>query len=480
MKRKIMVILAIVTGLCLGGLLLPEGSEAASKVKIDKKHFPDKIFREYVKKYDKNGDGYFSVKEREAVKKIELDNDLYPATLNLMGMDYFPKTEELTLIWCDVKNLRFDRLKNLKVVNLEQCKKEDNKESDKEYDFTANKKLKEVQIRRGNVKRILLAKNNKIEKFILRVPKQMKKVDLSRLSQVEELWLFDSEAESFNLKKCTFLKKAVITGNPNLTKLDFSANPNLEELEVNGNHLTSLNLSKNVKLKVLNVAGNYPFETLNISKLKKLRDLDCAGLQLKKLNLKGNPNLRRLDCQANQLETLDLSANTKLEYLNCSLNPLEELDISMLSELNDLNCRYGRLTSLDITKNEKLRSVDCEGNCISFIDFSYQMDSSIVEVGKAEMLQTQLLPPADSTPESGIPIDKEHFPDYALRYVVLADFDINRDGILSEQESCMERYLDLDDRYITFNRKVIDCRGVEYLKGIIGVRAGKGTILWNY
>lgn len=32
-------------------------SKVASKVKIDKKHFPDKIFREYVKEFDKNKDG---------------------------------------------------------------------------------------------------------------------------------------------------------------------------------------------------------------------------------------------------------------------------------------------------------------------------------------------------------------------------------------------------------------------------------------
>jgi len=498
MKRKSIVMLVLAVGVFLGGLFLQETAEAASKVRINKKHFPDKILREYVKGFDGNQDGSLSKKEREGVKKIKLDNSLYPAEMNFRGLDYFPKTEELTLIWCDAKNLRFDGLRNLKVVNLEFCKKIDRKASDKEYDFTANKKLEEVQIKRGQVKRVLFAKNNKIRKFTFKVPKSMKTVDLSRLSQVEELNLTASEVKGFGLKKCKSLKTVAITGNPKLTKLDFGNSPNLEELDASGNHLTSLDISKNSKLQVLNVASNYLsklnvsqnrdlreldcrtnlLKTLDIGKLKRLRILECSGLQLKELNLRGNPNLERLDCAVNQLETLDVSANTKLESFYCDLNPLEELDISKLSELNWFNCRYARLTSLDITKNEKLRSIDCEGNCIPFIDFNKQMDLRRLEVDKAVMLQEQLLPAAGSTAEFGIPIDQKHFPDYALRYTVLADFDKNRDGILSEEESLKEQPFDLE-KYNLFERRMIDCTGMEYLKGMTEVRHGKGITLLN-
>ena len=507
MKRRSAVMLILAVGVCLGGLFLQGTVEAASKIKIDKKHFPDKIFREYVKGFDGNKDGYLSKKEREAVKKIKLTSSRLssPAEINLEGMGYFPKTKKFIIDYCEVKNLRLDKLKNLRVVNFHQCKKVDKKESDKEYDFTQNKKLEEIELRRigGNVTRVLVAKNNNIKKFIFKVPNKMKKVDLSRLSQVEEFDVYSSTAKdvSISLKKCTSLKKASISGHSYLTKLDLSDSPDLEELKVGGNHLNSLNISQNKKLKVLNIAGNdfskldvsqnrnlqelncsggssNLLENLNLGKLKRLRVLNCSGMQLKKLNLKGNPNLEELYCAANQLETLDLSANTKLKQLFCSLNPLKELDISMLSELNWLSCRYNRLTSLDITKNEKLRSIDFEGNCIPIVDYSKQLDSAISEVDKELMLQTQLLPTTDSPAESGIPIDKEHFPDYAMRYVVLADLDTNHDGILSEQESHQKKSLEFW-KYIPVECKVIDCTGMEYLKGITGVICDKGVTLLN-
>ena len=57
MKRRSAVMFFLAVGICLGGVLLQNTAEAASKIKIDKNHFPDKIFREYVKEFDKNKDG---------------------------------------------------------------------------------------------------------------------------------------------------------------------------------------------------------------------------------------------------------------------------------------------------------------------------------------------------------------------------------------------------------------------------------------
>ena len=81
-------------------------------------------------------------------------------------------------------------------------------------------------------------------------------------------------------------------------------------------------------------------------------------------------------------------------------------------------------------------------------------------------------------PEEGIPIDKEHFPDYALRYEVLANFDTNHDGILSEKESLAEQPLNLE-KYSFSRRREIDCTGMEYLKGVTDVEFNNGTILLN-
>ena len=104
MKRREIMLFALLAGLCFGGLLLPDTAEAASKVKIDKKHFPDGTFRQAVKSFDKNKDGYLSSKERKAIKSIKLENEkcsFGPSTrqkLNLKGIEYFPQTKELKIV----------------------------------------------------------------------------------------------------------------------------------------------------------------------------------------------------------------------------------------------------------------------------------------------------------------------------------------------------------------------------------------------
>lgn len=222
---------------------MPDTAEAASKVKIDKKHFPDGTFRQAVKSFDKNKDGYLSSKERKAIKSIKLENEkcsFGPSTrqkLNLKGIAYFPQTKELNIVFYRLKNLKLDKLKKLKTVKLEDCQKVDGTKSDEKYDFTKNKKLEKLCLKNigDNVKQISFARGNKIKSLELIVPKQMATVDLSRLSQMDDLQIHDSEIETIDLKKCVSLKKIWICNNKNLKELIFGANSELEEL-VASNH----------------------------------------------------------------------------------------------------------------------------------------------------------------------------------------------------------------------------------------------------
>ena len=533
MKRKGIMLLALLAGLCFGGLFLSGNADAASKIKIDKKHFPGKAFREYVRKFDKNKDGYLSKKERKAVRRIELESGKGPCSfaitlrylpkINLKGIGYFTQTEELKILDYKVENLKFATLKNLKMVdiNMTSIKGNDGKAVEK-YDFTENKKLREISLHwiGGSVKQILLASDNEVKKLALKPTSNMNKLDLSHFSQVEELIIERGETlESIDLGKCALLKKADISYNKKLTSLDFSGNPNLEKLTAYNNHLTSLDISKNRKLKYLMVDYNYLtklnvsqnvelreiecshnlLETLDISTLKRLRTLHCYCLKLKELNLTENLELEQLGCDGNQLETLDLSANTrllgvscnanrletldlsvntKLLDVNCGANPLEKLDVSMLPKLTGLSCDYARLTALDVSNNRKLDSLTYAGNRIPFVDLTGHSVRISNSEAVAKMQKSQLLPPVDGSLEEGIPIDKEHFPDYALRYEVLADFDSNHDGILSEKESLIKRPLNLTE-YGSASRREIDCTGMEYLKGITEVISGSDTILLN-
>ena len=476
-------------------------SKVASKVKIDKKHFPDKVFREYVKGFDKNKDSYLSVKERKAVKKMELDNYEYaPAAaidsadiLNCKGMEYFPQTKELKIVYYRLKNLRFDKLKNLKIVDISDCQKADGKESDGKFDFTKNEKLKEIKFcqMRGNIKKIQVAQDNQLKSFMVEYPEKLEELDLSCFPQLEELSLYGLEVESIDLRSCISLEKVSIRENPNLTSLNCSACSNLKELILDDNHLTSLNLSQNPKLEKLNVSfndlsdldvshnlnlnelqcGHNLLETLDITMLKNLVGLYCWGMKLKELDIKGNPKLCWLNCEANQIEELDVSENEMLFGIWCGANPIEELNLDGLIETS-LWCDYNRLTSVKFPGDgggSYMGNRILDGNVSGF---------GCSELEKEILQKSQLLPPADGITEAGIPIDKEHFPDYALRYLVLADFDTNHDEVLSEQESLAKQPLNFE-KYQGNLRREIDCTGMEYLKGITEVKYFYKTTLLN-
>lgn len=219
MKRKRMGIFVLVMGICFGGLFLSDNAEAASRVKIDKKHFPGKIFRNIVKEFDTNKSGYLSKKERDAVSRIELNNGKLPSDetisaapiVDMKGLKYFTQTETLKFYGYRLRNLKFDSLKKLGRIEILHCRKVDRKKSDGTYDFTKNKKLQEVTLMRigSIVDKILFDKGNEIKEFTLKVPAKLERLDLSRLSQVEKMWVqYGPVLKSIDLRECTSLKEA--------------------------------------------------------------------------------------------------------------------------------------------------------------------------------------------------------------------------------------------------------------------------------
>lgn len=520
MKKFNMLLVALTAGLYCGIFFLPHSANAASQIKIDQTHFPDKTFRKYVKEFDTNKNGYLSQKERKAVKKLKLyhwscslDSGLQSAPkINLKGMEYFPKIKNLEITNYKVKNLNLAKLKKLVSVDLMEVGKKDGKETDTVLDFSQNTNLKNISIESGNTKQIYFPKNNKIQKLELSSMKQLKNLSFIHLSQLKDLSFTHSKIEKINLNGCTNVRKINLSYN-DINKITIDACTNLEELDLYKNNLKSLDLTQNKKLKILRVDNNNLFELdlsqnkeltdlnisrnnllgldlsknaaltsincstnfireLDISALKQIETLNCNGLQLKELNLKENKVLRGIACSANQLETLDVSQNTKLTALLLGTNPIEELTVSMLPDLYYLDCSYNRLENLDISQNKKLEYLNCIGNRIlSLNTFGPSEKLSIID-------KQQLLTTGDGAPDTGITIDKEHFPDYALRYVVLAEFDTNHDGILSEKESQTKKTLNLK-KYNGSERRLIDCTGIKYLKGITSIVKNDYTTLVN-
>lgn len=237
-------------------------SKTASAVKIDKKHFPDKAFRTYIKtEFDQNKDGELSRTEIAKVSEIYVE---YTEIRSFKGIGYFT---ELTSLYC-----RGHQLKTL--------------------DVSKNKKLKSLDCGMNELEKLNVSKNTKLESLSCQY-NPLAGLDVSKNKKLENLLCFDC----------------------GLKKLDVSKNTKLLTLECSGNKLTSLDVSKNAKLQSLLCYQN-GLKKLDVSKNVELTTLDCGYNNLTTLDLSKNTKLTSLTCSYNNLTTLDVS-NCNLYECGC-------------------------------------------------------------------------------------------------------------------------------------------------------------------
>ena len=243
-------------------------------VEINSTNFQATNFQNYVKQYDKDGNGSLSLEERNEVTTIELPDDLYCPTMK--GIEYFP---ELVTLKCSNTHMRsLDVSKNLKLEtlwctwnNLEQL------------DVSKNKALKDLRCGDNYLTTLNVSQNEALE------------------------WLSTNDMRS------------------NLNSLDVSYNKALKHLECTKNGLTSLDVSSNEALEQLVCNGN-PLTELDVSKNDKLTSLDCRRCGL--TSLKFGSAVSSMECDENQLTELDISQNTRWTDLRCGDNKLTSLSFN--------------------------------------------------------------------------------------------------------------------------------------------------------
>lgn len=296
MRKKSTRLLSAALAVCMMLSVLPVGAFAAEpgaeeqengasaqaeeefvqpeSVEINSTNFQDTDFQNYVKRYDKDGNGSLSLEERNKVTTIELPDDSYCPTMK--GIEYFP---ELVTLKCPEAHVRsLDVSKNLKLEtlwcywnNLEQL------------DVSKNKALKELLCGYNNLTTLNVSQNEALE------------------------WLSTNDMRS------------------KLNSLDVSYNKALKHLECMKNGLTSLDVSSNEALERLVCDGN-PLTELDVSKNDKLTSLDCNRCGL--TSLKFGPAVSSMECDENQLTVLDISQNTKWSDLRCGDNKLTSLSFN--------------------------------------------------------------------------------------------------------------------------------------------------------
>ncbi len=296
MRKKSTRLLSAALAVCMMLSVLPVGAFAAEpgaeeqengasaqaeeefvqpeSVKINSTNFQDTDFQNYVKQYDKDGNGSLSLEERNKVTTIELPDDSYCPTMK--GIEYFP---ELVTLKCSNTYMRsLDVSKNLKLETL-WC----NWNNLEQLDVSKNKALKDLRCGDNNLTTLNVSQNEALE------------------------WLSTNDMRS------------------KLNSLDVSYNKALKHLECTKNGLTSLDVSSNKALERLVCDGN-PLTELDVSMNDKLTSLDCNRCGL--TSLKFGSAVSSMECDENQLTELDISQNTKWTDLRCGDNKLTSLSFN--------------------------------------------------------------------------------------------------------------------------------------------------------
>lgn len=188
----------------------------------------------------------------------------------------------------------------------------------------------------------------------------IRQTDLSKLTNLEILYMNHNELESLDLSNIHKLKYVELSDNPmNKGNLVIGDQPDLLMLEIaqTGNLDPNFKMSNYPKLKVFTCWGNPGITSLDPSQ--------C-------------PDLIQLSLDGTSVETLDVSHNTKLQILNISDTRIKNIDLSKNIYLTEFYCKHEsgsvntdiKLTDIDVTKNVNLVRLAASGNELTSIDVS--------------------------------------------------------------------------------------------------------------
>jgi len=395
---------------------------------------PDENFKKYLLAlFDTNKDGKISTEEAGVVTYMDCSNK---AIASMVGLEHFVRLD--TLLCNDNQITALNLSKNVRLALL-NC---DNN-AISSLDVSKNIELVHLTCRSNQMTTLNVSENIKL-KMLDCTTNKLPTLNVDKLVAIELLRCFDNEIDALDISKCAALitldcknnhltalvsNNAALTtidcSNNQLTTLDVSKNAALKTLYCPDNHLTAL-VSANEALTSIDCSNN-KLTTLDVSKNAALITLNCSYNQLTAL-VSDNKALTSIDCSNNQLQTFDISGNTALITLNCSSNQLTQLDISNNKALKTLLCPDNKLTVLDVRNNLALEKLDCRNN-ETLAKILLAEDQVIPEL-LYDSDTTQLEYPEKEPEKTFITI-----PDANLKAYLVANFDKDKDGEISEEEA---------------------------------------------
>lgn len=190
---------------------MEEGSdEQIDDIPIDEEHFPDAIFREYVRQFDTNSDGILSEAEIANVTEIDV---LGLGISSLEGVEYCNALQRLNCAGNQLTALKVSGCTSLQWLNCD------------------NNQLTILDVSGCTVLQELDCSDN-----------QLTVLDVSGCTTLQELDCFNNQLTALDVSKNTVLKSLGLYNN-RLTVLDVSANTKLSYLNCEKNQITILDLS---------------------------------------------------------------------------------------------------------------------------------------------------------------------------------------------------------------------------------------------
>ena len=228
MKRKrsfFQCILTIAMAFLMMAAFLPVHAFAAEyPVKIDKDHFPDSVFREYVRKNIADYEDELTADAAEKVSKISISN-----VADLTGIEYFPNLEWFTDKG-DKNLVKADFSNNQKLTSLRiQCYNYSSLETeDLDLNISNNKNLIDLLINVSNLANIDLSKNAGLRGLTL--AGKFANLDLSNNVELQSLTVSSNKLYDLDLSKNKNLSSLSCDG-CNLVKLAISPEAPIERKE---------------------------------------------------------------------------------------------------------------------------------------------------------------------------------------------------------------------------------------------------------
>ncbi|MBE5905096.1 MAG: hypothetical protein E7275_12545 [Pseudobutyrivibrio sp.] len=262
---------------------------AVEGIAIDEEHFPDKLFRDYIKKnIDVNSNGLLSQEEVLNTTMISIDksNQEYNSIKDLKGIEIFSNLEKIYCIYTSLE--RIDVSNNYKLNTLQLIDTEISN-----VDLSRNIELEDLICSSSNIKELDISNNAKL-KYLDCSDTGILKLDVSKNTELFDL---NCEGTSISTIDVTNLNKLyrLNVSDTKIVSLDVSSCTELKELIISGTNIDDIDISSN-ELSLLNCN-------------------DCKSIN--KLDVSTQENLIELSAQKTAITRIDITNCTKLVYLGC-------------------------------------------------------------------------------------------------------------------------------------------------------------------